>query len=75
LRDRKDLVGFGLNWGQPNPNQGAGDDDQYTAELFYRLLVGKRLQLTADVQYLKDPAANPVDDSLWVLGARGKLAF
>jgi porin len=75
LRGRKDLVGFGLNWGQPNPNQGAGDDDQYTAELFYRLLVGKRLQLTADVQYLKDPAANTEEDSIWVLGARGKLAF
>jgi porin len=75
LRGRKDLVGVGMNWGKPNPNQGAGDEDQYAAELFYRLLVGKRLQLTADVQYLKDPAANPAEDSIWVLGARGKLAF
>jgi porin len=75
LRGNRDLIGAGLNWGKPNPNQGAGDEDQYAAELFYRLLVGARLQLTADIQYLKDPAANPVEDSIWVFGARGKIAF
>jgi porin len=75
LRGNKDLVGVGLHWGQPNPNQGADDEDQYTTELFYRFLLGKRIQLTADIQYLKDPAANPVEDSIWVLGARGKVAF
>jgi porin len=75
LRDRKDLIGFGLNWGEPNPNQGAPDEDQYSAELFYRLMVGKRLQITADLQYLKDPAANLAEDSIWILGTRGRLAF
>ncbi len=75
LRSNKDLIGAGLNWGKPNPNQGALDRDQYTAELFYRLLVGKRLSLTADLQYLKDPAADPVENSLWVAGLRGRLAF
>ena len=75
LRDKKDLFGFGLNWGEPNPNQGAPEEDQYSAELFYRLLVGQRFQITADVQYLKDPAANPSEDSIWILGTRGRLAF
>jgi porin len=75
LRDDKDLLGFGLNWGEPNPNQGAGTKSQYAAELFYRLLVGKRLNLTADLQYIRDPAANPFESSIWVGGLRGRLAF
>ena len=64
-----------MNWGEPNENQGAGDDHQYSSELFYRLMLGKRFNLTADLQYLKNPVANPDDDSIWVLGARGRLAF
>ena len=55
LRGNKDLLGAGLNWGKPNPNQGAGNDAQYAAEIFYRLLIGKRLNLTADLQYVKGP--------------------
>ena len=75
LANKVDLIGWGVSWGQPNPNQGAGDDDQVASELFYRLQVGKRIQLTADVQYIRDPAANPVEDSLWMFGVRAKLAF
>ena len=75
LRGHKDLVGVGFNWGKPNPNQGAGNDDQYAAEIFYRLLVGKRVQATADLQYIRDPAANPAEDSIWILGARVRVAF
>ena len=75
LRSEKDLLGFGLNWGEPNPNQGAGDDAQYAAEVFYRMLVGQRLNLTADLQYIQDPVINPREDSIWVFGLRARLAF
>lgn len=75
LRNNRDLLGVGLNWGKPNPNQGAGNDAQYAAEVFYRLLVGKRLNLTADLQYISDPAINPTKSNVWVLGLRGRLAF
>ena len=74
LRGKRDLLGFGLNLGEPNENQGAGTDTQYASELFYRLQVGKRLQLTADLQYVKAPAASP-RSSIWVVGARGRIAF
>jgi porin len=74
LRNDRDLVGFGLNWGEPNENQGFGTESQYASELFYRLQVGKRLQLTADLQYIKDPAAS-TKSSIWVTGARGRIAF
>ena len=74
LRNNRDLIGFGLNWGEPNENQGAGTEAQYASELFYRFQLGKRLQLTADLQYIKDPAA-ATKSSIWVTGARGRIAF
>jgi len=74
LRNNRDLVGFGLNWGEPNENQGVGTESQYASELFYRLQAGKRLQLTADLQYIMDPAASS-ESSIWVIGARGRIAF
>ncbi len=75
LRNNRDLLGVGVNWGKPNPNQGAGSDAQYAAEVFYRLLVGKRLNLTADLQYISDPAINPTASNIWVFGMRGRLSF
>jgi len=75
LRNDKDLLGVGLNWGEPNPNQGVGDDAQYAAEVFYRLLIGKRFNVTADLQYIRDPAINTAKSSVWVFGARGRFAF
>ncbi len=54
--DRPDLIGFAVNWGNP-----ADDalDDQYTAELFYRLQLSQNLAITPHVQLLIDPAQNP----------------
>ena len=75
LSNNTDMIGWGFNWGQPNPNQGAGSDSQYATELFYRLQVGRRIQLTADVQYIRDPAANPAEDSIFVFGVRAKVAY
>jgi len=71
-----DLLGFGLNWGDPNSDTfGSGLDDQYSAELFYRFNLGQALALTADLQYLKDPALNPTEDNIWMANLRGRIAF
>ncbi len=74
LRNKRDLFGLGLNWGEPNENQGAGTKSQYAGEVFYRLQAGKRAQLTADVQYVMDPAAS-TKSSIWIFGLRGRVAF
>ncbi len=67
----KNLLGLGLNWGQPNENTWLpGLPDQYTAELFYRWQVSKAIAVTPDLQYIKNPALNAETDSLWVLGLR-----
>ena len=72
FKESKDLIGFGLNWGRP-PDSGL--DDQYTAELFYRLQIAQNLAITPDVQLIIDPALNPDEDMLWVFGLRARLAF
>ena len=72
----QDLLGFGLNWGEPNEDTfGTGLSDQYTLELFYRLQIAQRLAVTPNVQLLIDPAENPESDQIWVFGLRARIAF
>jgi porin len=72
----KNLLGFGLNWGEPSESTWVpGLDDQYTAELFYRWQVSKAIAITPDVEYLINPALNPDTDSIWVFGLRVRGAF
>ena len=54
---------------------GSGLDDQYAFELFYRLQITRELAITPDIQLLINPALNPTEDSIFVLGLRGRLAF
>ena len=71
-----DLFGAALNWGEVNAlSFGPGLDDQYTAELFYRWQTTEKLALTVDFQYLKDPALNPDEDSIYVWAIRGRFAL
>ena len=74
--DNNSLLGLGANWGEPNEGTfGPGLKDQYTVELFSRLQVMKNLQITPDIQYIKDPARNTEDDSSWIIGLRARLIF
>ena len=67
----KNLLGVGLNWGEPNEDSwGPGLDDQYSAEVFFRWQATKAFAITPDVQYLINPALNADTDSLWVFGLR-----
>ena len=70
------LLGFGINWGQPNETTyGSGLSDQYTAELFTRLQVTENIQITPGIQYIKNPALNPTEDHSVVLGLRVRFVF
>ena len=67
----RNLLGVGVNWGEPNEDTWGPDlDDQLTAEIFYRWQVSKAFAITPDVQYLVNPALDNETDSLWVLGVR-----
>jgi porin len=70
------FFGAGLNWGDPNESTLAqGLQDQWALEVFYRVPIGKRFTVTGDVQYIKDPAINPVEDTIWMLNLRARAAF
>ena len=69
------VIGLGFNWGKPNPISFAGADDQYTTELFWRYQLTRELAVTPSLQYIKDPALNPDEDSLWVYGLRLRMAL
>jgi porin len=67
----RNLLGFGLNWGQPNEDTWEPDlPDQYTAEIFYRWQISKAIAVTPDLQYIKNPALDPDTSSIWVFGLR-----
>jgi porin len=70
------LLGAAVNWGRPNEDTFGPDlDDQLAFEVFYRIAAGKHTALTADVQYIKDPAINPFESSIWMFNLRGRVAF
>lgn len=76
MRNMTDTLGLGLSWGRPSEKTfGAGLRDQYTVELYYRVQVLEHLAITPDVQILVNPALNPGEDVIGILGVRGRLAF
>jgi porin len=75
-RKKGDLLGVGLNWSRPSEDAfGPGLDDQYTAEIYYRLQLLKVLIITPDVQLLVNPALNPDHDLVAIFGIRGRICF
>lgn len=70
------LLGAAINWGEPNETTfGPGLDDQLAMEIFYRIAASKRIALTVDAQYIRDPALNPEESSVWLLNLRGRISF
>jgi len=70
------LLGAGFNWGEPNESSfESGLDDQYALEVFYRLNISEQLAITPDIQFIKNPAQNPTEGSIWVFGLRARMAF
>lgn len=69
--------GLGFNWGEPNATtwDSTSLPDQYGFELFYRWQLGERFAVTPDLQYFINPANNPGESSIWLLGARARLAL
>jgi hypothetical protein len=69
-------LGIGYNWGEPSESTfEPGLRDQTSVELYYRIQLFKELAITPDVQYIKNPALDPTEDSWWVFGLRARLVF
>jgi porin len=72
FKNRTDELGLGINWGQLPVK---GIDDQVTTEIFYRMQLAQRLATTFSLQWLKDPAFNPGQENLYLLGLRVRLTL
>jgi porin len=71
-----DLLGIAFNWGQANESTFASDlPDQYGVEWFYRFQLADELAITPNLQYLRNPALDPDQDSVWVVGLRARFAL
>jgi hypothetical protein len=66
-----DLIGVALSWAEPT----SGARDQWTSEIFYRIQVGEREQLTFGMQFITDPSNWPTQDHAEVFEARLRIAF
>jgi porin len=69
---RSDLIGFAANRGSP-PDDSLRD--QTTIEAFWRIQLSRNLAITPSIQYLLDPALNPAEDSIRVVGVRVRFSL
>ncbi len=72
LARRSDLIGIAYNESELAV---PGLDDQTTFEAFYRFQLAQNLAITPSIQILGDPALNPEEDEITVLGLRLRLTL
>lgn len=71
FRRNTDLAGIGLNWAEANGIEGS----QVTAEAFYRFSISPGLQITPSIQFIENPLLDPSQDSITLVGLRGRIVF
>ena len=74
-RPDRDVLGFGLAWGEPSEDGFGPVSDQFTAELFYRWQATPVFAITGDVQLITDPALNPEESQVVIFGLRARLSL
>ncbi|PMM52705.1 porin [Vibrio lentus] len=72
-------LGVAVNWAEVNGDSFeadakaiSGGTEQWTAEIYYNMQFGDHLQVTPDIQYIKDPAFSS-ESSAWVFGIRARV--
>ena len=68
---KTDLAGIGLNWAEANGLEGT----QFTAEAFYRFSLSPGFQITPSIQFIDNPLLDPSQDSITLVGLRGRIVF
>jgi porin len=67
---------IGLGWAKPSrKTHGRGLDDEYVLETSYKFQLSANSSLTPDLQYVRDPAKNPAESHVWVVGLRAILTL
>ena len=63
---------LGLGWANPVVEH---DEDETVVETSYKFQLTRGFSLLPNVQLLLDPASNPDEDKVWVLGLRGIMSL
>ncbi len=72
----RNILGVGVNWSRPNEDTfGSGLDDQITVEVFQKWQLTESIELTPSIQIIHNPAFNPSEDTIALLGLRARIAF
>ena len=67
---------LGLGWAEPSEDTfEPGLSDEYVTEFSYRFQLTKNVSLLSDIQIVFNPALNPAENRVWVLGLRASLAL
>ena len=66
---------LGVGWAEPTAKAGSSVRDEYVIETSYQYQLFRSFSLLPDVQLVIDPANNPDEDRIWVVGVRGILTL
>jgi porin len=67
---------MGIGWSKPSETTyGPGLDEETVFETSYKLQLSKNFSLTPDVQLILNPANDPSESSVWVVGVRALLTM
>ena len=70
------FLSLGMGWAQPSASTyGRGVDDEYVFEASYKIQLVPNFSLTPDLQYIRNPAKNTNENSVWVGGLRAILTL
>jgi porin len=70
------VFSVGLGWAQPSQKtHGQKLADEYVLEMSYGLRLTQQFSLLPDIQLIKDPALNPDESWVWVVGLRARFVF
>ncbi len=64
-------LGVAINWADIEGN----DDDQVTVEAFYFMKLAGFLEISPDIQFIKNPALNPDEDQITIYGLRARVVW
>ena len=75
-RPRGQVWTIGAGWAQPSEETfGPGVDAETVVEMSYKFQLSKHLTLLPDAQVIFNPANNPDESSIWVVGVRAILSL
>ena len=69
---RGDLMGIGISWEDPSDRSLR---EQKTMELFYNYRISRSLWVAPSLQVFVDPALNPNDDVITLLGCNARITY